>query len=116
MSESSAAHQLTGDVEPRRDGGCRAAPAGDVAGDQVEHDLRAVRALTHLRLAADRSAAAVVDDQRDRDRSEEHKYELQSLMRHSYAVFCLNKQKDRSQNKKHQEATSHKNHNQEGTS
>src|SRR3546814_4277311 len=27
-------------------------------------------------------------------RSEEHKSELQSLMRISYAVFCLNKQKD----------------------
>src|SRR3546814_6645064 len=26
-------------------------------------------------------------------RSEEHTSELQSLMRHSYAVFCLNKQK-----------------------
>src|SRR3546814_8310772 len=27
------------------------------------------------------------------ERSEEHTSELQSLMRHSYAVFCLNKQK-----------------------
>src|SRR3546814_7318368 len=27
------------------------------------------------------------------DRSEEHTSELQSLMRHSYAVFCLNTQK-----------------------
>src|SRR3546814_2968381 len=26
-------------------------------------------------------------------RSEEHTYELQSLMRHSYAVFCLKKKK-----------------------
>src|SRR3546814_2129051 len=29
----------------------------------------------------------------DRNRSEEHTSELQSLMRLSYAVFCLNKQK-----------------------
>src|SRR3546814_6763189 len=29
----------------------------------------------------------------DRDRSEEHTSELQSLMRHSYAVFCLKKKK-----------------------
>src|SRR3546814_7532678 len=29
--------------------------------------------------------------QRCHDRSEEHTSELQSLMRHSYAVFCLNK-------------------------
>src|SRR3546814_7206783 len=30
----------------------------------------------------------------DRDRSEEHTSELQSLMRYSYAVFCLKKQKN----------------------
>src|SRR3546814_5083535 len=30
----------------------------------------------------------------DRDRSEEHTSELQSLMRISYAVFCLKKQKN----------------------
>src|SRR3546814_10181448 len=30
---------------------------------------------------------------RGADRSEEHTSELQSLMRHSYAVFCLKKQK-----------------------
>src|SRR3546814_2435542 len=29
------------------------------------------------------------------DRSEEHKYELQSLMRNSYAVVCLKKKKDK---------------------
>src|SRR3546814_4492438 len=28
------------------------------------------------------------------ERSEEHTSELQSLIRHSYAVFCLNKQKE----------------------
>src|SRR3546814_2951339 len=32
---------------------------------------------------------------RDRDRSEEHTSELQSLMRISYAVFCLKKKKQR---------------------
>src|SRR3546814_9178071 len=30
------------------------------------------------------------------DRSEEHTYELQSLMRISYAVFCLKKEKETS--------------------
>src|SRR3546814_5563919 len=39
-------------------------------------------------LALHRAAAAV-----PRDRSEEHTSELQSLMRNSYAVFCLNKKK-----------------------
>src|SRR3546814_10288392 len=33
------------------------------------------------------------------DRSEEHTSELQSLMRISYAVFCLNKQRTTKQNK-----------------
>src|SRR3546814_3029709 len=33
------------------------------------------------------------DDPRDADRSEEHTSELQSLMRISYAVFCLKKKK-----------------------
>src|SRR3546814_7204966 len=31
------------------------------------------------------------------DRSEEHTSELQSLMRHSYAVFCLNKKRQTKQ-------------------
>src|SRR3546814_2106081 len=35
-------------------------------------------------------------------RSEEHTSELQSLMRISYAVFCLKKKKKKKQNKKNQ--------------
>src|SRR3546814_5349120 len=38
-------------------------------------------------------AVDVVVGALDRDRSEEHTSELQSLMRISYAVFCLNKKK-----------------------
>src|SRR3546814_6981244 len=34
------------------------------------------------------------------DRSDEHTSELQSLMRSSYAVFCLQKKKQTKQNKK----------------
>src|SRR3546814_1916996 len=34
-----------------------------------------------------------LDQQRKRSRSEEHTSELQSLMRNSYAVFCLKKKK-----------------------
>src|SRR3546814_2981785 len=34
---------------------------------------------------------ALADDLASRKRSEEHTSELQSLMRNSYAVFCLNK-------------------------
>src|SRR3546814_8854963 len=36
------------------------------------------------------------------DRSEEHTSELQSLMRISYAVFCLNKKKKKSDDKQEQ--------------
>src|SRR3546814_5127733 len=46
-----------------------------------------------------RPALAGLDDQRQirRQRSEEHTSELQSLMRISYAVFCLNKKKKKQQ-------------------
>src|SRR3546814_2094368 len=37
----------------------------------------------------------------DRSRSEEHTSELQSLMRISYAVFCLKKKQNQKNNKDH---------------
>src|SRR3546814_8562071 len=46
--------------------------------------------LLHDRLD-DPSSAEVADRTRMLERSEEHTYELQSLMRISYAVFCLEK-------------------------
>src|SRR3546814_5545980 len=44
------------------------------------------------------SESQVVIDVRDISRSEEHTSELQSLMRISYAVFCLKKKKTKSTN------------------
>src|SRR3546814_1501508 len=44
-------------------------------------------------LSARLTAAGYTPDEMHADRSEEHTSELQSLMRISYAVFCLNKQK-----------------------
>src|SRR3546814_901226 len=41
------------------------------------------------------SGAILVDDHMRTSRSEEHTSELQSLMRISYAVFCLNKTKNK---------------------
>src|SRR3546814_9401776 len=41
--------------------------------------------------ARDRDESATVAKTRERGRSEEHTSELQSLMRNSYAVFCLKK-------------------------
>src|SRR3546814_6771014 len=45
----------------------------------------------HGYLMSDSGIADTITD--DRERSEEHTSELQSLMRISYAVFCLNKKK-----------------------
>src|SRR3546814_7421786 len=53
---------------------------------------RALAAVPEARLAADqayRLADVAIDH--SQDRSEEHTSELQSLMRISYAVFCLKK-------------------------
>src|SRR3546814_5914045 len=50
--------------------------------------------LDFLRTRLERAGAEVTVDQPDRSlRSEEHTSELQSLMRISYAVFCLKKKK-----------------------
>src|SRR3546814_2067302 len=44
----------------------------------------------------------------DRNRSEEHTSELQSLMRISYAVFCLKKKKSKTSHSKNTIHTQHK--------
>src|SRR3546814_1399603 len=49
-------------------------------------------------------------DERDRNRSEEHTSELQSLMRISYAVFCLKKKKNKKRKKQN-----HREHDQNNT-
>src|SRR3546814_2514771 len=60
----------------------------------AERDVDAFR-------AALRAAIAAAPDRKDatlRHRSEEHTSELQSLMRNSYAVFCLKKTKQTNTN------------------
>src|SRR3546814_7299610 len=54
--------------------------------DRVDHPVRVERGIC-------RCVAATGVRQAPRDRSEEHTSELQSLMRISYAVFCLKKKK-----------------------
>src|SRR3546814_2719029 len=54
------------------------------AGSEIFHALK-------KRLAADGHNTNVGDEGGFAPRSEEHTSELQSLMRSSYAVFCLNK-------------------------
>src|SRR3546814_1852852 len=63
----------------RADGGCRQAPAADP------------RPLRRGARGADHERPHVAVGARLRGRSEEHTSELQSLMRISYAVFCLKK-------------------------
>src|SRR3546814_9439375 len=59
----------------------------DDAGYRFQRAARRFRALSAVQPAAGRRAG------RGADRSEEHTSELQSLMRISYAVFCLKKKK-----------------------
>src|SRR3546814_6114725 len=57
--------------------------------DQQGH----VAAVVDDELRAEEAALAVGEGQRGERRSEEHTSELQSLMRISYAVFCLKQKK-----------------------
>src|SRR3546814_4695838 len=57
-----------------------------------------------LKGAADQLAAELKKNSRD-NRSEEHTSELQSLMRISYAVFCLKKKKKKKDTKQTKRAT-----------
>src|SRR3546814_3064624 len=56
-----------------------------------------VRVELRMEDAANRHAAERIAEELD-DRSEEHTSELQSLMRNSYAVFCLKKKTNKRQN------------------
>src|SRR3546814_8415335 len=81
------AHRRSGD-----EAGFLAAQEGDAAGD-----------LARLAEAADGDFGDDLFQHRGGDRSEEHTSELQSLMRISYAVFCLKKKKQlQYQNSKYQ--------------
>src|SRR3546814_3014190 len=60
-------------------------PARRAAGDRAQHLLALHDLAPHPR----------------RPRSEEHTSELQSLMRNSYAVFCLKKKNKKQHNPKH---------------
>src|SRR3546814_4153433 len=79
----------------RLDGGDRA--AGDVAD---RGDARARGDAVHMHGASTAHRHACGYDRPSeprRERSEEHTSELQSLMRNSYAVFCLKKKKKKTQ-------------------
>src|SRR3546814_10826150 len=67
-------------------------PGHDVADDAAARALRRqVRGEGDQHLRADRAEADDEGEDEEAGRSEEHTSELQSLMRISYAVFCLKK-------------------------
>src|SRR3546814_10240528 len=87
---------------PGLDQGSRFQPRKSGMPDQVRHDDGSkgarIWSRRHLRIAmrfqlARQLGPARLDDAPGGERSEEHTSELQSLMRISYAVFCLKKKK-----------------------
>src|SRR3546814_7526934 len=79
---------LEGDVDADLDGAAADGRDAISTADDRTRDDRRARA---VHMTHERSDAAVV-------RSEEHTSELQSLMRISYAVFCLKKKKTTKKN------------------
>src|SRR3546814_8302308 len=73
-------------------------------GDLVTHDMPASSEWTRTRLDWEPQGPTLIDDIREMNigkvvtRSKEHTTELQSLMRISYAVFCLKKKKYKNEN------------------
>src|SRR3546814_5142813 len=89
---------LEQEQQPRQDGAGHAAPAVGIVGrGGADYAFRRFTGEGHARLL-DAVAGVVLQPLETRGladrRSEEHTSELQSLMRISYAVFCLKKKKN----------------------
>src|SRR3546814_6322216 len=70
----------------------------DAAHHEAERLGRVLRPLRPPEMREKQDDRALVRQLADRRRSEEHTSELQSLMRISYAVFCLKKKKKKNRN------------------
>src|SRR3546814_2263180 len=71
-------------------------------------DRKAIAQVGTVSANADEAIGAIIADAMDKvgkERSEEHTSELQSLMRISYAVFCLKKKTTSLQHSKHKQLT-----------
>src|SRR3546814_6176421 len=90
---ASAAKEVIGKVNRMHGKVKGETPAGDKyrAMDPLLLDWVAATASYGFLMAYDRFVHPVSEADKDRFRSEEHTSELQSLMRISYAVFCLKK-------------------------
>src|SRR3546814_5539160 len=86
------------DLPARRDAGADAAPVQATAGAGSRGDVRRIaQAAARAQFALSAPGPHPADGRANavKERSEEHTSELQSLMRISYAVFCLKKKKDK---------------------
>src|SRR3546814_1753721 len=79
---------LPGFVDTQVNGG-----GGVLFNDQVDVDAIAAIGAAHARFGTTAFLPTLISDTPAQIRSEEHTSELQSLMRISYAVFCLKKKK-----------------------
>src|SRR3546814_9181181 len=77
---------------------------GGLAGAREAEEDRGVACWAYVRRAVHREHVAI------RQRSEEHTSELQSLMRISYAVFCLTKKITPTHSKNHKKKPTHHYH------
>src|SRR3546814_9756049 len=75
----------------------RRAVAAEIGTAIGNHSFRATGITTYLKNGGTLETAATMANHSSTRRSEEHTSELQSLMRISYAVFCLKKKKNRQQ-------------------
>src|SRR3546814_7598585 len=84
-----------GGIAVRRPAGVAAEQQAAAVGDGHDHRRVAARVVLQFaaRAPAEPAGAAVFERGAADARSEEHTSELQSLMRISYAVFCLKKKK-----------------------
>src|SRR3546814_6480617 len=99
--------------DPRQFGQAPAGPVADEDGNKVDGfgkqrarrgDDRLLDELLHAAERPERASGVDRTDPARMPRSEEHTSELQSLMRISYAVFCLKK---KTQNNTHHTNTTH---------
>src|SRR3546814_2312345 len=85
----------SGDIAREADQQRTETGADQVGGEQGQRNREGTHVGAHyvLHERIDRAVGAGQDREAEKERSEEHTSELQSLMRSSYAVFCLKKKK-----------------------
>src|SRR3546814_9936209 len=99
------------DADDRENEGDIIIPAQFATPDRINQMATHARGLICLTITAERARFLELEQMSQNNRSsrsEEHTSELQSLMRISYAVFCLNKKNTQAQHTQHECTTTHK--------